>query len=65
MMERTISAYKNYFLDFMSTLDDGASQKIYYSLDMLKKFEQVPTKFVKYLYDGLFELRAEYEGIEK
>lgn len=62
MVERKITAYKDYFLNFMSTLNEGASNKIYYSLDMLKTQERVSTKFVKYLQDGIYELRAEYDG---
>ena len=34
--ERTISAYKNYFTDFISSLKKEEARKIYYILDMLK-----------------------------
>jgi putative addiction module killer protein len=62
MLERKIVAYKTYFLDFMSKLDDGVVRKIYYSLDMLKVQDKVSAKFVRYLSDGVFELRIEYES---
>lgn len=34
--EREIVAYKSYFWDFMDTLTENESKKIYYILDMLK-----------------------------
>lgn len=61
-IEREIIAYKNYFLDFMSALDDKESRKIYYILDMLKVQDRVSEKFVKHLKEGLYEIRAEYNG---
>ena len=60
--ERTISAYKNYFMDFISSLRKEEARKIYYILDMLKVQERVNSKFVKYLREELYEIRAEYGG---
>lgn len=60
--ERKIIAYKNYYRDFMDTLSMGARKKIHYALDLLASEEKVSGKFVKYLTDGIYELRAEYEG---
>jgi phage-related protein len=60
--EREITAYKNYFWDFISTLHEKASKKVFYSLDMLKKKDRVSEKFIKSIRDGIYELRAEYEG---
>ena len=62
MNERKVTAYKNFFLDFISTLDKGAKQKVFYSIDMLKTQERVSEKFVKYIRKGVYELRAEYES---
>ena len=62
MRERSVIAYKNYFLDFISTLDENASKKIFYSLDMLKTQDRVSEKFVKYIRDEIYELRAESKG---
>ena len=56
--ERTISAYKNYFMDFISSLRKEEARKIYYILDMLKVQERVSSKFVKYLREELYEIRA-------
>lgn len=60
--ERLIRAYKNYFMDFINALDEDSSKKIFYVLDMLKTQERLSEKFVKYIEDGIFELRAEYDG---
>ena len=46
--ERIISAYKNYFMDFISSLRKEEARKIYYILDMLKVQERVSSKFVEY-----------------
>ena len=62
MFERKVTAYKNFFWDFMATLDERAEQKIYYSIDMLKTQQRVSKKFVDYIREGVYELRAEYEG---
>ena len=55
-------AYKNYFMDFISSLRKEEARKIYYILDMLKVQERVSSKFVKYLREELYEIRAEYGG---
>ena len=60
--ERKIIAYKSYYRDFMATLTDGVRKKIHYELDMLATEEHISKKFVKFIKDGLYELRAEYEG---
>ena len=46
----------------MATLTPEQRRKVNYSIDMLKTQDRVSTKFVKHIRDGLFELRAEYEG---
>jgi putative addiction module killer protein len=60
--ERTILAYKNYFSDFISSLTDAEARKVFYVIDMLKTQERVNAKFVKYLRDEIFELRAEHNS---
>ncbi len=60
--ERTISAYKTYFRDFINTLSDAEARKVFYVIDMLKTQERVNAKFVKYLREEIFELRAEHSG---
>ena len=60
--EREISYYKNYFLDFFMSLDDGARKKVAYVLDMLKTQERINKNFVKFIRDGVYELKAGYDG---
>ena len=60
MKERKIRAYRNYFTDFIKSLSEPESRKVFYVLDMLKTQERLSEKFVKHIEDGIFELRAEY-----
>jgi phage-related protein len=62
MFERKITAYKNHYKDFMATLTDEVRKKIHYGLDLLSSRERVSKKFVKFVRNGIYELRAEYEG---
>lgn len=56
--ERRILVYKDYFLTFYRALEAGAQKKIDYVLDVLKMQDRVSEKFVKYIKDGLYEIRA-------
>lgn len=60
--ERRILVYKDYFLTFYRSLEMGAQKKIDYVLDTLKMQERVSEKFVKFIRDGLFEIRATHNG---
>ena len=54
--------YKDYFLTFYISLEMGAQKKIDYVLDTLKTQERVSERFVKYIKDGLYEIRATHSG---
>ena len=60
--ERKIIGYKNYYRDFMNTLTISEKRKIYYILDLLATQHRISKKFVKYIREGIYELRAEYES---
>ena len=60
--ERRILVYKDYFLTFYRALEAGAQKKIDYVLDVLKMQDRVSEKFVKYIKNGLYEIRASYNG---
>lgn len=60
--ERRILVYKDYFLMFYRALDAGAQKKIDYVLDVLKMQERVSEKFVKYIKEGIYEIRASHNG---
>ena len=60
--ERKILYFKNYFLSFYRTLTEGAQKKFDYSLAMLKIQERISERFVKYIREGIFEVRASHDG---
>lgn len=60
--ERRILVYKDYFLTFYRALEAGAQKKIDYVLDVLKMQDRVSEKFVKYIKEGIYEIRAFYNG---
>ncbi len=60
--ERKILYFRDYFMSFYRSLDGGAQKKFDYSLVMLKMQERLSTKFVKFIRDGIYELRAEHNG---
>ena len=61
-MKRRIIAYENYYKDFFDTLDKGTQEKVLYALLLLKTQDRLPSKYVKFIRDGLFELRIEWQG---
>ncbi len=60
--EREIKYYKDYFMSFYSSLEAGAQKKFDYSLAMLKIQERVSEKFVKYIREGIYEVRSNHNG---
>lgn len=54
MEERKIKAYKHYFKDFIESLNENESRKVFYVLDMLKTQQRVSEKFVKYIKEDIF-----------
>ncbi len=46
----------------MQTLKVKEQEKIQYGLLLLKTQDRIPTKFVKLIRDGIYELRTEYGG---
>lgn len=60
--ERKILYYKDYFISFYRSLSVGAQKKFDYSLAMLKLQEKVSQKFVKFIRDGIYEVRATHDG---
>lgn len=61
-MQRRIWTYGGYFEAFMSTLTEKQQEKIQYGLLLLKTQDRLPSKFIKHIRDGLYELRTEYGG---
>ena len=61
-MNRRIIAYKDYFNTFFAELDKGTQDNVLYILMLLRTQDRLPTKFIKAIRDGLFEVRIEYNG---
>ena len=61
-MKRKIRTYGGYFEAFMETLNAKEQEKVQYGLLLLKTQGRLPTKFVKLIRDGIYELRTEYGG---
>lgn len=61
-MNRKIIAYKSYFKDFFASLDGSTQEKILYVLMLLRTQDRLPTKFIKSIDEGLYELRIEYNS---
>ncbi len=59
---RKILTYGGYFEAFLATLNDKEQEKIDYGLDLLKFENRIPTKFVKHIRDGLYELRTRFNS---
>lgn len=61
-MKRKIVTYGGYFARFMATLTEKEREKIQYGLLLLKEQDRIPRKFVRFIRDGLYELRTEWNG---
>ena len=61
-MKRRIITFGRYFGEFMEGLTAKEREKVDYGLVLLKTQDRLPSKFVKHIKDGLYELRTEYNG---
>lgn len=61
-MKRRIITYGGYFEAFIETLSEKELHKLDYIISLLETEDRMPTKFIKFLRDGLYELRVEYNG---
>ena len=59
-MKRKITTYGGYFELFLETLSSKELEKMNYIISLLETSDRMPTKFIKYIRDGLYELRLEY-----
>lgn len=62
MNERRILTYGGYFERFMTGLTSKEQEKVKYGLLLLKSQNRISTRFVKYIRDGIYELRTSYNG---
>jgi phage-related protein len=61
-MRRTIIAFGNYYNEFIKTLNNKELLKFKYILSLFETSDRMPVKFIKFVRDGLYELRMEYNG---
>ena len=63
-MVREIIAYKGYYQDFMKKLSDKERMKIRRALLLFSDTEKIPSHFIKYLEDDIYEIRVNYGSNE-
>ncbi len=61
-MKREIRSYGGYFEKFIATLSAKELHKFDYIISLLETQDRIPVKFIKFVRDGLYELRMEYDG---
>ena len=55
---RKIIAFKGYFNDFLQKLSKQEKEKILRSLDMLITEDKIPSHYIKFIRDGIYEFRV-------
>jgi len=61
-MKRKVIAYGHYYNEFINTLNEKEKLKLKYILSLMETSDRMPVKFMKFIRDGLFELRMEYNS---
>ena len=61
-MKRKIKTYGGYFERFIETLTHKELMKLDYIISLLETNDRVLVKFIKYIQEGLYGLRMEYNG---
>jgi phage-related protein len=59
-MKRKIIAFGRYYKNFISSLTEKEVLKVKYILSLLETEDRLPTKFIKLIRDGLYEIRINY-----
>lgn len=61
-MKRVILTYGGYFERFIATLSEKELAKLNYIISLLETSDRMPTKFIKFVREELYELRMEYNS---
>ena len=61
-MKRKIITYGGYFERFIETLSEKEILKLNYIISLLETQDRIPTKFIKFIRDELYELRIEFNS---
>jgi phage-related protein len=59
---KKIKLYGGYFEWFKATLSPEVVKKLDYIISLLETSDRIPSKFIGYIREGLYELRMEYES---
>jgi phage-related protein len=60
--ERILEPYGNYFWDFYNPLKPQVKEKLDYVLQIIISVEKIPSKFFRYLGDGIYEIKIMTDG---
>lgn len=63
-MVREIIAYKGYYQEFMKKLSEKEQMKIRRALLLFSDTERIPSHFIKYIEDDIYEFRVNYGNNE-
>ena len=63
-MNRKLSTYGKYFLEFYTGLDKDLQEKIDWVFELVKTVDFIPKKYFKHIEnsDGIYEIRIEYQS---
>lgn len=63
-MQRIITTYGKYFMEFYLSLDISVQEKIDWVFEIIKVADVIPKKFFQHMTgaDGIFEIRIEFES---
>ena len=56
---RNIITYKDYFENFFVKQRPKVKDKIIWTFDLIEEIDRIPKTYLKYLEDGLFEIRVQ------
>lgn len=61
-MKRKVIAFGRYYTEFIASLTDKEVLKVKYILSLLETEDRLPTKFIKLIRDGVYEIRINYNN---
>lgn len=61
-MRRRVKTYGGYFESFLETLSESEVRKLDYIISLLESMDRIPSKFIKLIRNGLYELRMEFNS---
>jgi len=62
MLKRRIKAFGEHYHNFMQTLGEKEKLKMKYIVSLLETGDRMPVKFMKFIREGVYELRMDYNS---